>query len=95
MKSKTGEALRKAKKAHEASVRKEKEALRRKNRFEGLSREADHELQYLKKAHKVDDRPSTLAKQKALQKEAMALKRENKAKLELEKATTPEEKHVA
>jgi hypothetical protein len=62
LKSKTGEALRKAKKLHEQSSRKEKEALKRKNKFEGLYREAEHNYQNLKKALKVDERPSTLAK---------------------------------
>jgi hypothetical protein len=54
--------LRTAKKKHEQNVRKEKEALKRKNRFEGLSKEADQEYKYLKKVTKVDERPSTLAK---------------------------------
>lgn len=95
MKTKSGEALRNAKKKHESSSRKEKEALKRKNRFEGLWREADHEYDNLKKASRVDERPSTLAKQKALKKEAIALKKENKAKIELEKAVTSEQKYAA
>lgn len=97
MKSKSGEALRNAKHKHEISSRKEKEALKRKNRFEGLWREASHEYDNLKKAYNKKDfeKPSTLAKQKALKKEAIALKKENKAKIELEKAVTSEQKYAA
>ena len=54
--------MRIAKKKHEQSSRKEKEALKRKNKFEGLWKEAEHEYDYLKKAGKVNEKPSTIAK---------------------------------
>lgn len=72
-------------------------ALNRRNKFFGKWKQAQHEYDYIAKSSKSTpaEKPSSIAKSKALKKEAVAAKKENKAKLDLEKAVTPVEKSEA
>lgn len=69
--------------------------LARRNKYFGKWKQAEHDFEYLNKGRKITDKSSSIAKQKALKKEAIAAKKENKAKLDLDNAVTSQEKSAA